>query len=372
MDNHSELTGSWIKELRVSLARVPPHKPMHDAVQRMEALELVVVAIADDAGNEGLGFTYTLGKGGAAIVSVIKDCLAGYVLGVDPTRVEYANHAMHWGVHWVGRTGLTQLAISAVDNALWDLRSRQADQPLWRHLGGYSGTVPTYNTDCGWLQMTKRGVLDAVQEAVDAGFSAVKIKVGRPELRTDVDRVSAVRDLVGDDVRIMVDANHAFTPAEAVRRATALEDLAITWFEEPIRADNVQGHRRLRDATSIPIALGESLYSLHEVRNFVEAGAVDVLQADVCRIGGFTVWRKAAAVAEAWGIEVAPHHMMELHVHAAASTPAATYVEYIPALSAAVRDPLQMQEGHVTAPDRPGVGIQFRPEVLNLSAVVSI
>lgn len=348
-----------ITTVDVDVWRVPPHRVITDAVQVMEYVEVVSVTLGTNSGVSGTGFTYTLGRGGPSIATLIRDEVAPRLLGADPLRREAVNQQLWWDLHWVGRTGISQLALSAVDIALWDLAGRHYGEPVWRLLGGAREQVPMYHTDCGWLQHTEDELVRESAAAVEQGFRAVKIKVGRPELAEDLGRLRAVRRSVGDEVAIMIDANHAFTPAEAVRRGRYFEDIDLSWFEEPIRADNISGHAKLKEALTVPIALGESLYSFYDVKNYLEAGVVDIVQADVARIGGFTALAKIAAMAQAWDVVVAPHYLMELHVHAVAGFANGYYVEYIPAFERLVEQPLTIADGTVTAPTTPGTGVTF-------------
>lgn len=360
-----------IVEVRVDCWRVPPHREIRDAVQQMEAVEIVTVTLLTDSGVEGMGFTYTLGRGGGSVMRLLEDDVAPRLIGLDPLRFEQVSGSLWWELHWVGRGGISQLALSAVDIALWDLLGRHRQEPVWRLLGGAREEVELYHTDCGWLQHSEDQLVREAAGAVESGFSGVKIKVGRPELSEDISRVAAVRRAVGDGVKIMVDANHAFTPGEAVRRGRRLEELDIFWFEEPIRADNVGGHVRLKEAVSIPIALGESLYSIYEFKSYLQAGAVDFVQADLCRCGGFTTWRKIAAMAEAWDVPVAPHHVMELHVQAVAGVSNGLFAEYIPAFSQVLEHPLEVYGGRARAPEVPGTGVSFdRKKIEELSSGV--
>lgn len=338
---------------------VPPHREIEDAVQQMEAVEVVTASVTTDEGVSGMGFTYTIGRGGESVARLLETEVAPRLIGRDPLRVEEINNALWWDLHWIGRAGVSQLAASAVDIALWDLIGHFRQEPVWRLLGGAREEVELYHTDCGWLQHTEDQLVREAVAAVEEGFRGVKIKVGRPEMAEDLSRLGAVRHAVGDSVKIMVDANHAFTPAEAIRRGRRFEQFDIFWFEEPIPADNVRGHAQIREALSVPVALGESLYSLYDFKAYLAAEAVDIIQADVCRCGGFTTWRKIAAAAEAWDVPVAPHYVMELHVHAVAGVSNGMFAEYIPAFDRIVERPLEVIGGRSRAPTVPGTGVTF-------------
>jgi L-alanine-DL-glutamate epimerase-like enolase superfamily enzyme len=260
---------------------------------------------------------------------------------------------------------ITSLALAAIDTALWDLRCRRAGEPLWRMAGGYRSRVPVYDTEGGWLHHPVEELVEGALAAQRAGWRGVKLKVGKPQLHEDVDRLSAVREAVGPALDIMVDANQSMTAAEAIRRAAAFEPLRLAWFEEPLPADDVAGHRRLAAATTIPVAVGESLYSVAQFREYLAAGAASIVQVDVARIGGITPWLKVAHLAEAFNVTVCPHFLMELHVSLAAAIPNGAYVEHIPQLRAITSSELRIDDGFAVAPDTPGLGIDWRLDALD-------
>jgi L-alanine-DL-glutamate epimerase-like enolase superfamily enzyme len=211
-----------------------------------------------------------------------------------------------------------------------------------------------------------------VQDALKAkslGFSGCKIKVGRPHVSEDVTRLSAVRNAVGPAFEIMTDANQAFHVDEAIRRARHYEALDIGWFEEPLPADDLSGHGRLSASTTIPIAVGESIYSPLHFREYLERGACSVVQVDVARIGGITPWLKVAHLAETFNLPVCPHFLMELHVALCCAVPNARWVEYIPQLDDVTMRPMTMQDGRAYPSTEPGLGIAWDEAALRRFAV---
>jgi L-alanine-DL-glutamate epimerase-like enolase superfamily enzyme len=231
--------------------------------------------------------------------------------------------------------------------------------------GGYRQEVPVYDTEGGWLQLPTEELVRGAVAARDAGWTGVKVKVGKPRVATDVARIAAVREAVGAELEIMVDANQSLTVADATRRARAFEELDVAWFEEPLPADDVSGHAALARASSVPVAVGESLYSLGQFRAYLEAGAAGIVQVDVARIGGITPWLKVAHLAEAFNVQVAPHFLMELHVSLAAAVPNGLYVEHIPQLRAITTEEMRIVDGHAVASDSPGLGIAWDLDAIN-------
>jgi L-alanine-DL-glutamate epimerase-like enolase superfamily enzyme len=348
-----------IDAVEVGLYGVPPHRTMSDSIQALTQIQLIVVGIRTDDGAEGLGYSYTIGVGGSAAAAFARDELTPLLLGQPALDTEALWQRLWWGTNSVGRGGLGALGRAAVDIALWDLKARAANLPLARLLGGARDRLPVYTTDGGWLNFPPEQLVEEATAAVARGFTGIKIKVGKPSAAEDARRVAAVRQAIGPDVALMVDANQAWTAAEAIRRAEHLAEFDLAWLEEPLIADDVGGHARVRQAVRVPLAVGETLYSSHAFREYVERGAVDIMQPDVGRIGGVTEWLRVAHLAAAWNLPVAPHYLMELHLHLAAAVPNAIWVEHIPSLDAVLAEPLRLTDGHYTVPDRTGHGILF-------------
>jgi L-alanine-DL-glutamate epimerase-like enolase superfamily enzyme len=253
---------------------------------------------------------------------------------------------------------ITSLALCAIDTALWDLRCQQSGRPLHQEAGGAQARVPLYTTEGGWLHLETSALVEDALRAKAAGFGGCKVKVGRPP-HEDVARLSAVRDAVGAGFEVMVDANQAFAVDEAIRRARLYEPLDLGWFEEPLPADDVGGHARLSAATTLPIAIGESLYGISHFRDYMQRGACSVIQTDVARIGGITPWLKVAHMAEAFNMPVSPHFLMELHVSLSAAVPNGRWVEYIPQLDEITTAGMTIADGHAVPPSTPGLGIAW-------------
>src|SRR5581483_10690254 len=200
---------------------------------------------------------------------------------------------------------------------------------------------------------------------VKGGFRGTKMKVGKATPAEDTERIAAVREVLGPHRRLMIDANERFTSAEAIRRARMWEPYDLFWFEEPLPAEDTFGHARLREQTSIPIAIGESLFSRYQFRDYVTAGGASILQPDACRCGGITEWLKVAHLADCHNMQVSPHFVMELHLPLVAAIPNGLFVEYIPSLDPVLGEPLKLVDGHFIPSEEPGLGIPFDWERLN-------
>ena len=330
-----------------------------DAIQSFVKQETIFVEIETAEGMVGTGYSYTIGTGGRAVLQLLKTDLLEHLIGEDARQVEALWHKLFWTTHATAVGAITSLALAAVDTALWDIRCKAARQPLWLLAGGANSTVPLYDTEGGWLQLPTDDLVEGALKSKARGWSGVKVKVGKPRASEDRERLQAVREAVGLEMDIMVDANQSLTYAEAKRRARMFEEVDIFWFEEPLPAEDIAGHARLATSTSIPVAIGESLYSPSHFREYLERGGAGIIQVDVARVGGITPWLKTAHLAETYNVKVAPHFLMELHVSLAAAIPNALYVEHIPQLRAITTKEIEVVDGHAIPPSAPGIGIAW-------------
>jgi len=345
-----------VEILQVDLA---PKVARSDAIQSFVAQETPIVRITCADGAQGTGYSYTIGTGGSSVLALLRDHLAPRLVGRDAAEIERLWKELFFHTHATAVGAITSLALAAIDTALWDLKCRRAGQPLWRCAGGAQLRVPVYTTEGGWLHHSRGQLVEEARAAKQQGFRGAKIKVGRPLIAEDVDRLGAVREAVGDAFEIMVDANQAFTVAEARRRAHAFAPLGLAWFEEPLPAEDVGGHVELAAVATMPIAVGESLYHPSHFRDYLERRACSIVQVDCARIGGITPWLKVAHLAEAFNVAVCPHFLMELHVSLTAAVPNGAWVEYIPQLDAITTSRLAIEDGCAVPPQSPGLGIDW-------------
>jgi L-alanine-DL-glutamate epimerase-like enolase superfamily enzyme len=348
---------SWMVDLKPRVKRV-------DAIQSFVSQETPMVRITDSDGATGIGYTYTIGTGGPSIMKLLEHTLLPALMGREANEVERIWRDLLFLTHATSVGAITSLALAAIDTALWDLRCKKASMPLHIMAGGAQTSVPLYTTEGGWLHLEPAALVDDALKAKELGFGGSKIKIGRPHVREDVMRLSAVRDAVGGSFEIMTDANQAFHVDEAIRRARHYEAIDIAWFEEPMTADDISGHQRLVASTSIPIAVGESLYSLLHFREYLQRNACSIIQVDVARIGGITPWLKVAHLAESFNIPVCPHFLMELHVALCCAVPNARWVEYIPQLDSLTNTAMLREKGRAFPSTRPGLGIDWNEDAL--------
>ena len=347
-----------IEQVEILMVDLRPKVVRTDAIQSFVSQETPIVRIRDSDGAEGVGYSYTIGTGGHSVIELLARHLAPRLIGRDPEMIEQIFRLLHFSTHATAVGAITSLALCAIDTALWDLRCKRANLPLAKAAGGAQESVRLYTTEGGWLHLETAALVDDALRAKAAGFGGCKIKVGHAP-HEDVVRLRAVRAAVGPGFEIMTDANQAFAVDEAIRRARLYEEADIAWFEEPLPAEDLGGHIRLAASTTLPVAVGESIYSPGHFREYLQREACSIVQPDVARIGGITPWLKVAHMAEAFNIAVCPHFLMELHVALTAAVPNGRWVEYIPQLDDLTSAPMAIRDGRAVPSDAPGLGIAW-------------
>lgn len=360
---------SIIERVEILQVDLAPKVVRTDAIQSFVTQETPLVRIRCADGAQGVGYAYTIGTGGSSVVALLRDHLAPRLIGRDASQIEALWKDLFFHTHATAVGAITSLALAAVDTALWDLKCHRAGEPLWKVAGGAQARVPVYTTEGGWLHHSPQQLVDETVNARAQGFRGAKIKVGKPTIAEDMARLSAVRASVGDAFEIMVDANQAFTVAEARRRAHAYADLLLAWLEEPLPAEDLDGHVELARVATMPIAVGESLYHAAHFREYLERGACSIVQVDCARIGGITPWLKVAHLAETFNVAVCPHFLMELHVSLTAAVPNGAWVEYIPQLDSITTSRMTMRDGYAVPPEAPGLGIDWDFAAIDKRAV---
>jgi L-alanine-DL-glutamate epimerase-like enolase superfamily enzyme len=337
--------------------RWPRHKPITNGLHTYTHAGLALVKIETDEGITGIGL-----GGGGAIGRATIERLTPLLVGEDPIDVERLWHKM-WVPKLIGRRGLTTRVISALDIGLWDIRAKVANLPLYKLLGGFRDRVPTYIA--GGYYEEDKGLQELAEEMtsnVELGARAVKMKVGALSLREDAARVRVAREAVGPDVKLMVDANCAYRYYEAIQFARRIEDYDISWFEEPVKPDDYDGHRKLAAATSIPIATGENEYTRYGFRDLISNDCAAILNADAKVLGGVTEFMKVAALAQAHDLDVAPHGSQDIHVHLVAAIANGLILEFYrdtvdPMWGQVYHHTLRLNaDGTVSPPNVPGIG----------------
>ena len=371
MPDPARHTASLIREVQIRLVRMPLAIPTAFATRNVAHRDFVLVKIISAEGVEGLGWTYAGNLAGEVVREAAAALFAPMLLGQNPLMTEALWERLYREALLHGRTGSVMRALSALDIALWDLNARSVGLPLWQYLGGHKDRLPCYAS--GGYYRPGKTVADLADEMggyVEAGFKAMKMKVGLRSMTEEVARVQAVRERIGPDIKLFMDANNAwpdlFTALPFLRR---FEPFFPAWIEEPFSPDDIESHARLARETSIPVATGEIESGRWRFRELLEARAAHVLQTDVVCCGGITEWRRIAALAASYGVPVCPHAWHELHAPLIASTPNAPYVEYFVDNSIIMTEPLYEQPlrhtgGEIVMTDEPGLGFQFNTDTL--------
>lgn len=356
---------------RVALYLVPlePKTIRIDAIQSFECQETIVLRIWDTDGASGTGYSYTIGTGGSSVIALLRDHLIPQLIGRDPRCIEALWHDLKMSTHATMVGPITALALAAIDTALWDLKCVTANLPLHVMAGGARDAIPVYSTEGGWLHLSKEEIAEDACHMRDAGFKGTKLKIGKPSFSEDLARLEYVRQAVGDEFEIMTDANQVFSRDAALRRARQLETLGIAWMEEPMPAEDVAGHAWLAAHTSTPIAVGESLYSPAQFREYLAQDSCSIVQVDVARVGGITPWLKVAHLAETYNVAVCPHFLMELHVSLVCAVPNGQWLEYIPQLDDITKSVLDIEAGAARAPTAAGLGIEWDWQAIEQRAI---
>jgi len=324
----------------------------------LDTEELITLKLHAE-GLVGHGYTYTIGRGGRAIKSLIDDDITPLVLNRDATDIEAIWRLLWQRLLYVGRGGLAAFAVAALDVALWDLKGLAAGKPLYALLGAEARDIPAYGSGVD-LPKPLDGLLKQTEGFMARGFPGVKVKIGRADPREDEERVGAVRKLIGPDVDLMVDANMTWSAAEALERGRRLEQFDLFWYEEPSIPEDVPGHAMLARELSVPIAVGESLHSPFEYQRYVDEQALHVLQIDPITNGGISVSLKALAMADAAGLKTSSHYTDELSAHLLCASQGTVYLEkHAFALDAYLQEPQQVVGGHVRPTEVPGNGMHF-------------
>lgn len=357
-------TQDGIASIDLSLVMVPLSEPISDAkvlMGRQRPLTEVAILFAEITsreGHKGLGFSYSKRAGGRGLYAHAKE-IAGVLIGEDPNDISRLWDKLVWAGASVGRSGLATQAIAAFDNALWDMKAKRAGLPLAKLLGARRDAVPSYNTSGGFLSTPLEKLLENCSASVANGIGGIKIKVGQSDPMIDLARLEAVRNHLGSDVSLMIDANQQWDRPTAQRIGRVIEKLNLVWIEEPLDAYDVEGHAMLAAQLDTPIASGEMLTSVAEHRALIDANAVDFIQPDAGRVGGITQFLKIAGAAEQKYLKLAPHFAMEIHIHLAAAYAHESWVEHFDWLDPLFNERLENRDGAMIVPARPGLGFSI-------------
>ncbi len=357
-----------IQKVETQLLRVPlQQRTITDSQSTVTHVEFLQVVLHTDAGITGYGMNWSYTPGLRPAQVMVDESYAPLLVGKDPTMRKAIVKDCFFANHFIGRVGAARVAIAAVEYALWDLVCKEAQKPLWRYLGACRDQVQAYSTDGGWLSWSEDELVRDCVRLCERGFSAVKVKLGRPDPREDLRRVAAVRRAVGPGIDIMTDVNCAWHLAQAKQYGSRLADHDVRWLEEPMKPEDVRMHAELARAIQTPIAVGETLFTREAFRDYIAAGAVHYVQADSTKLMGIDEWLEVAGLAASYNLPVVPHTNVQhkLHVQLAAATPNCILVENCyESIHDLWVEPIEVKNGRYPLPQEPGVGLQIQARYL--------
>jgi L-alanine-DL-glutamate epimerase-like enolase superfamily enzyme len=350
--------------ISTTLLRVPwAGEPPANGIMPPSHREFLVLEVATRSGVSGMGYLQPLAGGLEALDRCMQTMIAPKLLGRDATEIEGIWQTLWSSTYWLGRGGIAVVCLSAVDIALWDILGKRAGLPLYRLWGKSRDAVPAYGSGC-WRGLGRDGMIARAGHFTAMGLKAIKMQVAHLHpWREDVGNVLAMRDALGPEVEIMVDVNMGWDAATAIQAGQHMDEADIYWLEEPVVCEDFEGYRRVAAALRTRVVGGESHFTRFDLRPFFAQPSTPILQPDPMR-GGLTELRKIAAVADTWGIKIAPHCFHELVVHLLASIPNASYLEYMDWNDDLWVDPAIPENGVLRPVETPGHGLRFRPEIL--------
>jgi L-alanine-DL-glutamate epimerase-like enolase superfamily enzyme len=351
-----------ITRLRTEAVHLPFTPPIGGGLMELRSVDCVLVFLETDAGLVGEGLSFTLNNRRLKVIAEMVQSLAPLVEGLDP-ELGGSVSARAWGdLNFIGHKGVSIIGLAGVETALWDLRGKAAGLNVSRLIGACRTAVPVYNSSGLWITRSIDQLQREAGEFLKQGYRAMKMRLGKPDPKDDAARIRAVRDAIGPDIALMVDANQQLTVPRAIRLGRMLEEYNLAWFEEPIPYHDHAGEAAIAAALDTPIASGETEYTSRGMLEMLRLHAADILMPDLQRMGGPTEFLKAAHLAEALDTPVSSHLFPEMNLALLATVPNANYLEWMPWFAPLYRDGIELDgEGRAIVPTRPGWGFSFDP-----------
>ncbi len=351
------------------LVNLPLDKPIATAIHQISSVGCVCLTLESDQGVVGESYLFTIN---AARLKAFDEMVRGFdhvLIGRDPHFVSAIWQEIWQEINPSGQKGVTVAALSAMDTACWDLVGKIADQPLHRLFGACRDEIKTYASGGLWLSNSIEELALDAQNFVQQGFRSIKMRVGSPKLSDDIERARIVREAIGDDIELLADANQNLGVKHAIKLARELDQLNIAWLEEPVAAHDLDGHAQVTAAAPMPVASGETEYTRFGMQAMLQAKACDVLMPDLQRIGGLSEMLKVAALASAYHVPISTHIFTEHSLCIAGAAPNCISVEHMPWFSALFNETLELQNGLLQIPQRPGTGFTFNQNTLDQFAL---
>lgn len=353
-----------ITNLRTVPLTLPLERPIGNATARIERFSMIAIFLETDEGLVGENLIFTIRPEQHKLLETMVHVLRDAVIGLNPDHVAAFWQDAWRRINFIGFSGVSIMGISAIDGALWDLRGKATNRSIAALLGQCRTSIPAYASGGLWLSQSIDEIAKEAADFAQKGFKAVKLRLaGLADI--DLPRIAAVRDAIGSNVGLMVDANQALDAPTAIRLARQFERYDIAWFEEPVPAHDLEHAATVAAALDMPIASGENEYTIHGFRRMLETRAADILMPDLQRVGGVSEFARVGALAAAYDTPISSHLFPEMSLQLMASLPNATLLEHLDWFSPLYREAMEMKDGHIAIPDRPGWGFSFDPAALN-------
>jgi mandelate racemase len=357
-----------VRGIRARAVSAPMKRPLATSTGQVSTAALLLIDLQSDAGVTGRSYLFGIGRHNLAPIAKLVEAMAQMIKGDElaPLEIERKLRARYTllGVH-----NIVLFAMAGIDMAAWDAFGQALGQPLARLLGAAPRPIPAYNSK-GLGILPIKDLVKQAAELVGEGFHAVKLRLGRPDAHADLDALRAVKKAIGSKIALMVDYNQALSIAEAIRRGRMLDDESgVYWIEEPVRADDFAGCARVAREVATPIQIGENFMGPEQMAQALAAGACDYVMPDAQRIGGVTGWMRAAALAQGAGVEMSSHLFPEASCHLLAATPTCHWLEFVDWAEPVLKNPVELKNGHVLIPTRPGIGISWDEKAVKRFAI---
>ena len=358
-----------ISGIRTRQVVIPFPDPIGTSIHRIDGVAALLVWLDTDDGPTGESLLWTIGRHQLPVLDAMVHALADIVIDRDPANTEALYADMWRAINFLGHKGVTIFGIAAIDCACWDIRGKALNLSIGRLLGRVRDRIPAYASSGLWATMEIEALEVQARKFIEEGFRAMKMRVGLPDPGRDVERVAAVRNVIGPDIDLMVDANQGLTVNRAIRLGRRLEKFDLVWFEEPVQAYDLPGSARVAAALDTPIASGETEYTRYGFQDMLERGSADILMPDLERVGGISEWVKVAHMAAARDIPVSPHVFSEYSLQLCAAVENVNYAEHMAWFEPLFQERMKLVDGALAIPDRPGTGFRFDPDAVERLAV---
>ena len=353
-----------VTAIRTVQVRFPFARPLRTSIHRIESVDAVLLYADTDSGITGESYLFAFGERKLGVLEGMVRALEHHLIGRDPHMSQQIWAEMWRDINFLGHKGVPVFAVSALDAAAWDIVGKAHGLPVYKMLGGVRDRIPAYASGGLWLDLEIEALVAEAREFLAAGFRAMKMRLGKPRVEEDAERVAAVREAIGPEVALMADANQGLTVSHAIRLGRAIERDGLVWFEEPVPAYDLEGSARVAAELDTPVASGETEYARYGFAQMLERKAADILMPDLQRVGGISEFMKVAHMAEARDVPISPHIFTEQSLQLCGAIANCTYAEHMPWFEPLYQERMALEDGDLLIPDRPGLGFTFDEEAV--------